>query len=83
MRELNLATTYSFIWEEAGVEGDPFRPFLSLEMEGGVSERPKGKPVGASLHQDAMLALWDTIASSIRLRKPDASPPAGPRAAAH
>ncbi|MFC5547282.1 T6SS immunity protein Tli4 family protein [Massilia aerilata] len=69
--ELNFATTYSFIWEARGIRGNPLRPFLSLELQAGMSQRAGGKPVDASLHQDALLALWDSIASSIRLRDPE------------
>jgi hypothetical protein len=76
MRELNFATTYAFIWEAHGVENDPSQAFLSLELQGGISPRPGGKPVDTSLHEDAVLNLWDSIASSIRLRKSGPPPPA-------
>jgi hypothetical protein len=86
MRELNFATTYAFIWETKGIDGDATQPFLSLELQGGVSPRPGGKPVDTSLHEDAVLTLWENISSSIRLRRPgpspgkaSGSPPAGPK----
>jgi hypothetical protein len=45
-----------------------------------MNDRPGSKPVDTTLHEDALLALWDSIASSIRLRGSDQ----GPRqAAAH
>ena len=75
-REFNFTTTYGFSWETRGATGDVLRPFLSLELQTGISERPGGKPVDTSLHEDALLDLWDNIASTIRLRKND--PPAGP-----
>jgi hypothetical protein len=83
MRELNFATTYAFIWEAKGIDGDALQPFLSLELQGGISPRPGGKPVDTSLHEDAILTLWENISSSIRLRKsgpvrPHASPPDQP-----
>jgi hypothetical protein len=83
MRELNFANTYAFIWEARGVDNDPSQAFLSLELQGGISPRSGGKPVDTSLHEDALLALWDSIASSIRLRKggllpPSAVPPGPP-----
>jgi hypothetical protein len=78
-RELDFTTTYGFSWETPGVEDDPLRPYLSLELKSGAGERPGGKPVDASLHQDAMLALWDSIASSIRLRKTDPGATPSPR----
>lgn len=77
VRELNFTTGYGLNWETRGVATDLLQPFLSLEMQTGVNERAGGKPVETSLHEDALLALWDDIASSIRLRQPD-SPPGGP-----
>jgi hypothetical protein len=73
-REYNFTTTYGFNWEAHGKTNDLSMPFLSLELRTGINERPGGKPVDASLHQDALLALWDTVAASIRLRKADPAP---------
>jgi len=73
-RELNFATTYGFMWETRGVDGDPTQPFLSLELQAGISPEAGGKPADASLHEDAVVALWDAIASSIRVR-PNGPPP--------
>lgn len=78
VRELNFATTYGFLWEAAGVEGDVHRPFLTLELQSGQNPAPGGKPLDASLHSDAMLALWDGVSSTIRLRRPE--PPAAAEA---
>ena len=81
VRELNFATTFGFMWETQGVKNDPLQPFLSLELHAGISRQPGGKPADASLHEDAMLALWDAVASSIRLRPgapPDAADPQEP-----
>jgi hypothetical protein len=80
VHELNFATTYGFVWEMQGVPDDPQQPFVSLELHGGISPRPGGKPVDTSLHEDAVLALWDSISSSIRLRRSDSPPPADPPA---
>jgi hypothetical protein len=77
VREYNFTTGYAFNWETQGLPDDPLRPFLSLEMQTGISARPGGKPVDTSLHEDALLALWDSIASSIRLRRNE-PPPGGP-----
>jgi hypothetical protein len=68
-REFNFTTTYGFNWETPGKNDDPLQPYLSLELQTGISERPGGKPVETSLHEDALLALWDSIASSIRPRR--------------
>ncbi|MGO4476931.1 T6SS immunity protein Tli4 family protein [Massilia sp. 2TAF26] len=70
-REYNLIKTYGFNWEAHGTPDDPALPYLSLELRTGISARPGGKPADTSLHEDALLALWDRIASSIRLRNPD------------
>jgi hypothetical protein len=74
VREYKFSTTYGFNWEARGVKEDPLQPYLSLELQTGVSAHPGGKPVDTSLHEDALLALWDNIASSIRLRKADFGP---------
>lgn len=76
VREFNFTTTYGFNWETPGVDDDLFQPYLSLELQSGISERVGGKPVETSLHEDAMLNLWDSIASSIRVRK-SGPPPSG------
>lgn len=75
VREYNFATTYGFNWEARGEKDDLFRPHLSLELQSGISERPGAQPVDTSLHQDAVLFLWDSIASSIRRREPATKPP--------
>lgn len=74
VRELDWATTYGFVWKARGMVDHPLQPFLSLELHGGVSRRPGEKPVNSSLDQDAVLALWDSILSSIRVRP--STPPA-------
>jgi len=74
IRELNFVTTYGFMWEAQGITGDLHHPFLSLELQGGINPRPSGRPIDTSLHEDAVLALWDRISSSIRLR-PSGPPP--------
>jgi hypothetical protein len=84
VREFNSTTGYGFMWEAGGGVDAVLRPHLLLHMETGTNPSPGGEPVASSLHQDAVLALWDRISSSIRLRKPDsppardAAPPAGP-----
>jgi hypothetical protein len=80
IREYNFTTTYTLSWETRGENGNLSLPFLSLEAQAGIGDQPGAKPAGASLHEDALLALWDSVASSIRLRKNeppsrDGSPP--------
>jgi hypothetical protein len=80
VREFNFATTFGFLWETEGVKNDPLQPFMSLELHAGISPEPGGKPADSSLHEDAVLALWDAISSSIRLRPNCPPPPADPPA---
>jgi len=63
------------------VDSDPMRPFLSLELQAGISPEPGGMPAGSSLHEDAILDLRGAISSSIRLR-PHALPEPEPGATA-
>jgi hypothetical protein len=74
VRELNFTTGYGFMWEARGATDDLLQPHLLLNMETGTNPRPGGKPVDSSLHEDAVLALWNSISSSIRLRKSDPAP---------
>ncbi len=67
-REFNAASTYGFIWETPGVRDDLLHPYLTLELQGGVSPDSGGKPVDTTLHEEAVLILWDRISTSIRLR---------------
>jgi hypothetical protein len=45
----------------------------------GMGARAGGKPIDSSLREDALLALWDGIASSIRVRGTVGRPASGPR----
>jgi hypothetical protein len=77
-REFNFTTTYGFNWEARGDTNDPALPLLSLELRTGINGRAGGKPVDTSLHEDALLELWNTIASSVRLRKNGPPPRSDP-----
>lgn len=78
VREMNFATTFGFMWEVRGVDDDPLRPFLSFELQAGIGARPGARPADSSLHEDAVLGLWDTVSSSIRLRPSGPPPPPAP-----
>nr|WP_314544333.1 T6SS immunity protein Tli4 family protein [uncultured Massilia sp.] len=78
VRELNFTTGFNLMWEMNGIKNDPLRPYLLLQMETGTNPRAGGKPVDSTLHEDALVELWDRISSSIRLRP---SSPPGPAAA--
>jgi hypothetical protein len=68
VREPNFATTFSFDWEMVGKQDDVLAPLLTLEMESGVRPRPGAKPVQSSLSEESLVALWDRISSTIRVR---------------
>jgi hypothetical protein len=78
-------------WESFSKQDDVFRPELSLEITTGHSLRNGGEPVESSLSDAGVLALWDKISSSIRVRptkttQPQLAPaalPARATAAAH
>lgn len=72
VREYNFVTTDGFAWEVRGIHGKPPGPYLALELETGISPRPGGSPVDTSLHEDALLALWDSVVTSIRQQDSDA-----------
>nr|WP_307729668.1 MULTISPECIES: T6SS immunity protein Tli4 family protein [unclassified Massilia] len=71
--ELNDAIVYSFWWEVDGTEDNVLVPHFVFKMTTGEGDTG---PVPSSLSQDAAMALWDKISSSIRLR------PTQPRAPA-
>lgn len=68
IRELNFTAGHNFMWESFTESNNVFQPTLVLEFSTGHAPRPGGKPVGSSLSDDAVLALWDKISSSIRIR---------------
>jgi hypothetical protein len=63
--EKNDAIVYTFWWELNGTADNVLIPHLSFTMETGKSNNG---PVPSSLSQEAAMALWDRISSSIRLR---------------
>lgn len=65
---LDFTRSYMFMWEFNGTIDNVVRPFLSLELQAGISPRSGGAPVQSSLAESALLDLWDTISSSIRVR---------------
>jgi hypothetical protein len=61
--EENDARVFSFWWEVDGKEDKVFVPHIVFQMETGKTENG---PVPSSLSEDAAIALWDKISSSIR-----------------
>jgi hypothetical protein len=63
--EQNDSIGYTFWWEVDGTEDNVFIPHVLFQMDTGESDNG---PVPSSLSQEAVIALWDKISSSIRLR---------------
>jgi hypothetical protein len=61
--ELNDAVVYTFWWEVDGTEDNVLVPHVAFKMYVGKGDNG---PVPSSLSQDAAMALWDKISSSIR-----------------
>jgi hypothetical protein len=65
-KERNGTTGHMLMWESFGKPGDVLVPTIVLELETGRG-RP-GSPVNSSLSDEAVLALWQAISSSLRIR---------------
>ena len=78
--EMNDTVGYSFWWEVNGTEDNVYVPHFVFQMSTGKGDN---EPVSTSLLQDAAMALWDKITSSIRFHTPNPAngkrltPPAG------
>jgi hypothetical protein len=68
VREANFTTGYSFQWEKPVAGNDVTTPLLNLELESGTNPVSGGKPVQSTLSEEAMLALWERISGSLRVR---------------
>jgi hypothetical protein len=67
-RELNFSTGYAFNWETQGTENDVLHPFVSLELQTGISPHAGGEPVQSTLSEESLGDLWRRMSSSLRLR---------------
>jgi hypothetical protein len=82
--ELNFVHTFGFHWEVNGTDDNVFVPYMHLEMSTGHPVQAGARPVISFLGEEALVHLWDKIASSIRRRPTSAAPaqpgpPPGPR----
>jgi hypothetical protein len=68
VREENFTVGYDFGWESIAKKDDVMLPQLTLGLGAGNSLRPGSGPVQSSLSETAIVALWDAISSSVRLR---------------
>lgn len=65
--ERNGVSVHAFMWESLhNDKKNLFTPFMTFEMSTGHGE--SGRPVSSTLPDDAALALWDKMASSLRVR---------------
>ena len=67
-RERNFSTGYAFDWETQGTENDVLHPFVSLELQTGISPDAGGEPVQSTLSEASLGDLWRRMSSSLRLR---------------
>jgi hypothetical protein len=67
-RELNFTTGYAFDWETQGTEDNVLRPFVSLELQTGISPRAGGEPLQSTLSEESLGDLWRRMSSSLRVR---------------
>jgi len=70
-RERNFSTGYAFDWETQGKGDDVLHPFISLELQTGISPRAGGEPVQSTLSEESLGDLWRRMSSSLRLRPVD------------
>lgn len=75
--ELNFVQVHSFDWEAPGTRDNVATPALHLELSTGHPMHASSKPVLSFLNEDTLLALWDRIVSSIRVRPTSPDTPVG------
>jgi len=64
--EPNGSVLHDFMWESLNTKDDVYRPLLTLELSTGHGQT--GRPVNASLSDAEVLALWEKMSSSLRVR---------------
>jgi hypothetical protein len=79
--EKNGTSAHSCEWESISKQDSVFQPELSLEFSTGNPLRTGAPPIDSSLTDDAVLALWDKMSSSIRVRPTKSVQPAIAKAA--
>lgn len=75
VHELNGTTVRSAFWEFGGSKEDLLKPHISLEFRTGLGQ--PGEPVNSTFTDEELLAFWDKVSSSLRIRSDD--PSADPR----
>lgn len=64
--EPNGSVLHGFMWESITKKDDVYRPVLALELHTGRGK--PGQPVNSSLSDSEVLALWERISGSLRVR---------------
>jgi hypothetical protein len=64
--EPNGSVLHGFMWESLTKRDDVYRPLLTLELDTGRGH--PGRPVNSSLSEPEVLALWEKISGSLRIR---------------
>lgn len=64
--EFNGVTVRSAFWEFSGSKDDMLRPFISLEMRTGLGRQ--GEPVNSTFTDEELLAWWDKVSPTLRVR---------------
>jgi hypothetical protein len=67
-RERNFSTGYTFDWETQGTKDDVLHPFVSLELQTGISPQAGSNPVQSTLSEESLGDLWRRMSSSLRVR---------------
>jgi len=78
VREHNLTTGYAFDWETRGTGDNVLRPFVSLELQTGISPHADGAPRQSSLSEASLGDVWRRMSSSLRLHSVAVSPAPAP-----
>lgn len=66
VHELNGVAVHSAFWEFPGSKDDVLKPHISLEFRTGLSL--EGEPINSSFSDDELLAWWDRVSSTLRIR---------------
>ncbi|WP_343732637.1 T6SS immunity protein Tli4 family protein [Duganella sp.] len=64
--EPNGSVLHDFMWESLNTTDNVYRPLLTLELSTGHGQ--PGRPVNSSLSDVEVLALWEKMSASLRVR---------------
>ena len=67
VEDFNGTSAHAFMWEAPGKIKNVLFPNIILELQTGIGK--PGEPVNSSLSDEEVLELWQSITSSLRIRK--------------